>query len=77
MMVAWTWVVVVVVQEKLNSGYILKIEPTGFVSRWCMRYTVFPPEYLKGGVANFWGEDNGETNFGVGSVVQFHSTNLK
>lgn len=23
------------------------------------------------------GEDNGETNFGVGSVVQFHSTNLK
>lgn len=52
MMVAWTWVVVVVVQEKLNSGYILKNQQ-GFVSRWCMRYTVFPPEYLKGGVANF------------------------
>lgn len=53
MMVAWTWVVVVVVQEKLNSGYILKIEPTGFVSRWHMRYTVFLPEYFKGEVANF------------------------
>ena len=53
MMVAWTWVVVVVVQETLNSGYILKIAPTGFVSRWHMRYTVFPPEYFKGEVANF------------------------
>lgn len=41
MMVTWTWVVVVVVQGKLNSGYILKIKPIGFVSRWHMRYTVF------------------------------------
>ena len=36
-----------------DINHIFMIEPTGFVSRWCMRYTVFPPEYLKAGVANF------------------------